>query len=596
MNGPVRFVLIFVVFVTLLMLVLPRPVLAANSHAEIAALDALNQAESDYLGMNYASGAARLDKALRGCAPANCSSGTQAALLRDIGTMEFRAGDKGFAVRAFSEALKLHPTIDLNPSYDSPDLRAAWDEVKKGSVAPSAPPPAPLVAAPAAPLARAAPATPAAPPALLPPPARVAPPAPLPVQPPPVLSQPAKGDFVHTPAAEQRVDTPLPVFIEGGPPEAYRIIVRYKHSKERDDAEWGHVDLVHLVRGWGALIPCNDIVLGTMRYYIQAYNKDMDPVGANGDAKTPYQVPLREELAGPPPHLPNKMPPKACHAKTAAEGPAKEGEETEPASESPREVKNEDKDIHRATQTPTEPLRHWWIGVGLHFDFLQMPQGADLCRLNPASAQPANDSHVYCYAPDRGADFPARTTAGGVENTELQAGTAGSSGGGITLANLRLFATIDYAVNPNILIGARGGYVLLTYPGTTAVTDGYAFGSGVYVEARVTGVIGKDALRREGVAPIAFAGVGASAFDAHTSGTATLCPTASPACTVIKPTTVNVDMWRTNGPGFIDFGGGVRYAPTTQFGLIGALRVNLSFGNNGLVPTVGPEISGQIGF
>ncbi|HXN35376.1 MAG TPA: hypothetical protein VN877_04350 [Opitutaceae bacterium] len=586
-----RFVLLFAAFVALILLALPRSVLAANPR-EIAALDALNQAESDYLGMNYAAGAARLDKALRVCAPANCSSGTQAALLRDIGTMELRAGDKAFAIKAFGEALKLHPTIDLNPSYDSPDVRALWEEVKGGG-APSASPVAP--AAPAAPslipLAP-APSAPAPPPA-----APAPPPAPLPVAPPPVLPQPAKGDFVHTPAAEQKIDTPLPIFIEGGPADTYHVIVRYKLAKERDDVEWSHVDLTHLARGWGGLIPCNDIVLGTMRYYIQAYNKDMDPVGGNGDAKNPYQVPLRPELAGPPPHLPNKNPPKACHGKSkAGAAPPKEAPETETSVAEGGEAKGEEKEKHEAKPGVKEPLRRWWVGVGLHFDFLEMPQGIDLCRVDQKTTLPLNADHIFCYAPSLGTDFPAYSAAGSIQNSELQSGTAGTSAGGIVLANLRFFASLEYAFNANILAGVRLGYVLLRYPGTQAVADGYGFGSGVYLEARATAVIGKDALSQEGFAPVAFAGVGVSAFDGHTSGTATLCPTASAACAGVKPTPLNVDMWWTNGPAFIDFGGGLRYAPAPRLGLIGALRVNLSIGNNGLIPTVGPEISGQMGF
>jgi len=594
MNGPVRFVLLFVAFVTWILVALPRSVLAANSRAEVAALDALNQAESDYLGMSYAAGAARLDKALRACAPANCSSGTQAALLRDIGTMQFRAGDKAVAVKAFGEALKLHPTIDLNPDYESADLRAAWDEVKGGGppraasgapAAPAAPPLIPLAPAPSS----------TAPPAPLPP-APVAP-APLPVPPPPVLPQPGKGDFVHTPVAEQKVDTPLPIFIEGGPADAYHVIVRYKRAKERDDAEWSHIDLLRTGRGWTGLIPCNDVVVGTMRYYVQAYNKDMDPVGGNGDAKTPYQVPIREELAGPPPHLPFKNPPKACHGKPQpGDAPAKEAVETEPAATEAAQVKGEEKDKRVAKPGAKQPLRRWWIGAGLHFDFLTMPAGNDLCRLDPNTALPVNDKHVFCYAPDLGSDFPAHSLAGATQNNQLQPGTAGTSGGGIVLANLRVFASLDYAINANILLGVRGGYVLLRSPAVQAVADGYAFGSGIYFEARATGVIAKDALQKDGFAPVAFVGAGASAFDGHTSGTATLCPAASASCNGVKPTPVNVDMWWSNGPGFIDFGGGLRYAPAPQYGIIGAVRVNLSLGNNGLIPTVGPEISGQMGF
>ncbi|MBV9949065.1 MAG: hypothetical protein JOZ69_19610, partial [Myxococcales bacterium] len=150
---------------------------AASPRAEAAAADALRKAEGDFLVMNYASGAARLDRALRGCAPANCSPATQAALLRDIGTMEFRAGDRGFAVKAFGDALRLQPAIELNPNYDSPDLRALWNEVKGGAA------PAPAGAAPGAP--------PAAPPP------QAQPPAPT-VPPPPTFPQPS-GDFTHTP-------------------------------------------------------------------------------------------------------------------------------------------------------------------------------------------------------------------------------------------------------------------------------------------------------------------------------------------------------------------------------------------------------------
>jgi hypothetical protein len=597
MNVPVRLVLVLLV---LSFLAFPRPVLAASARAEAAALDALNKAEGDYLGMNYASGAARLDKALRACAPANCSPGTQAALMRDIGTMEFRAGDKGFAAKAFSEALKLQPTIDLNPSYDSPDLRAAWNEVK------GVPPP-PAAAVPGTSAAPAAPAAPASPGP------SAGPGAPA-VAPPPTFPQPT-GDFTHTPAAEQKIDTPLPIYLEGGPSGVYHVIVRYKHSEESDESEWNHTDLAHVGKGWGGLLPCNAIVAGTMRYYVQAYNKDMDPVGANGDAKNPYQVPIREELAGPPPHLPNKNPPKACHQagkpKPEAPTPKQEGEETAAADCPPgvpgcgkaekgdteEEGKGEDKDKAESK----EPLRRWWIGAGLHFDFAQMPQGTDLCHLNPnpgpTQAQPANDKHIYCYATDVQSDFPPRTPQGQIVNDQLQKGFAGNSAGGIVPGNLRVFASLDYALTANFLVGVRGGYVLLRYPSTLAANDGYAFGSGVYVEARFTAVIGKDALKKDGFSPILFAGGGVSAFDAHTSDTATLCGMmTSTSCNGVNPRPVKVDLWYTNGPGFITAGGGVRYAPTARFALIGALRVNLSFGNNGAIPTLGPEVGGQVGF
>jgi hypothetical protein len=550
-----------------------RPLLAANARSEAAALDALNKAEGDYLSMDYAAGAARLDKALRVCAPANCSAGTQAALLRDVGTMEFRAGDKAYAVKAFGEALKLEPAIDLNPSYDAPDLRAAWEEVKTPG---TGRPPATAPTRPAA-------AEPSVPPP--PPPAPPPPPVVHVVPPPPTFDQP-KGDFAHTPVAEQRIDTPLPVHIEGGPAGVHHVVLRYKHSGESDDAQWRYTVLSPAGKGWEALIPCDAVLAGTVRYYIQAYDKDMDPVGAGGDAKHPYQVPIREELAGKPPHLPDKSPPRACHEKAKTEeapkseketpnAPAATGSARERVAEKPAEARNGD-----------GPLRRWWVGVSMNFDLVQLPSGNNLCHLTP-SGLPDNDKHIYC-TDSSGADFPA----GQAVNGELSPGNAGQSSGGTVPADLRFFASVDYAVDANFLVGGRAGWVFLRYPGKSAVADNYAVGNGFYGEARATYVVGKDALRRAPIASLFFAGAGVSAFDAHTSSSVSL-NAGTPAAKQVP-----VNLWWTNGPlgEFLDFGGGVRYAPLPQVAVIGALRLNLSFGNNGLIPTLGPEIGGQFGF
>jgi hypothetical protein len=575
------------VFFALTIVALARPALAANPRAEAAALDAISKAEGDFLAMNYASGAARLDKALRACGVSNCSAGAQAALLRDIGTMEFRAGDKGFATKAFTEALKLQPNIDLNPSYDSPDLRAAWVEVKGGPPAASAPPVAT---------------------------------APGPVAPsPPAYQQPA-GDFTHSPVLEQKTDTPLPVYVEGGPGGVAHVIVRFKSSEDSEESEWNHTDLAKMGAGWGGLIPCNAVVAGKLRYYIQGYNKDMDPVATNGDAKTPYQVLVRDDLSGSPPHLPNRPAPKACHqaGKARSEAPAPQEDQGPSKDDCPpgmsgcgkpekaegdEEAKADEEGEADTTKgggrkKKAKGLPHWWIGVAVHIDFVQIPSGPDLCRLHPSGpniGQPANDKHFYC-TDSAGADFPARNATGQVINNELSQGSAGSSNGGIVPGNLRLMASVDYAATGNLLIGVRGGYVLLTYPGSAAVSANYAWGPKVYVEARVTGVIGNDPLKKEGVAPVVFVGGGVSPFDAHTSGTATQCKGSPAICAGMRPTDVPVDMWFTNGPGFVDFGGGVRYAPVPRIAIMGVVRVNLSFGNNGLVPTAGPELGVQYGF
>jgi hypothetical protein len=175
--------------------------------------------------------------------------------------------------------------------------------------------------------------------------------------------------------------------------------------------------------------------------------------------------------------------------------------------------------------------------------------------------------------------------------------------------------SVDYAATSNLLVGVRGGYALLTYPGSAGVNDPphYASGQKWYLEGRVTGVFGKDPLAKAGFAPMVFVGGGMSPFDAKTSDVAGIClNAANPACnppvnqgvtpgmnTMGKPTpraAVPVDLWITNGPFFIGLGGGIRYAPVPKVAIIAAARLNLSFGGNGLIPTLGPELDLQFGF
>ncbi|MDP9148957.1 MAG: hypothetical protein M3O36_03305 [Myxococcota bacterium] len=112
------------------------PSALADKRAEIAARDAMKKAESDFLNTNYTAATARLQKALRGCAAKRCVPETRALLLRDIGTMQFESGDGTAASESWTEALTLEPTVDLNPDYDRPELRAAWEEAKRDASPP----------------------------------------------------------------------------------------------------------------------------------------------------------------------------------------------------------------------------------------------------------------------------------------------------------------------------------------------------------------------------------------------------------------------------------------------------------------------------
>ena len=57
-----------------------------------------------------------------------------------------------------------------------------------------------------------------------------------------------------------------------------------------------------------------------------------------------------------------------------------------------------------------------------------------------------------------------------------------------------------------------------------------------------------------------------------------------------------MNLWQNNGPFFVLLGGGLHFMITDSLGGTLGLRVNGSFGSNGLIPTLGPELGLQYGF
>ena len=146
----------------------------------------------------------------------------------------------------------------------------------------------------------------------------------------PASAEDRNGDFAHTPAAEEQSNTPLPVFFEYGRSEKVaRVIVKYRGAQME---EWRRVDMKRLGGGWGGLIPCGDVALGPMRYWVQGFDDDGDAVATAGDPKNSFGVPIRDEISGDPPHLPRLKPPRRCTEDASAgepEAPSPEPEKIE---------------------------------------------------------------------------------------------------------------------------------------------------------------------------------------------------------------------------------------------------------------------------
>ncbi|HEX3772555.1 MAG TPA: hypothetical protein VHV30_16870 [Polyangiaceae bacterium] len=407
------------------------------------------------------------------------------------------------------------------------------------------------------------------------------------------------GDFVHTPAPEQKVNTPLPVYVEYAG-ELGRVVVKYAGTGVKT---WSRLEMKRVGQGWGGLIPCGAVTAGAMRYWIDGFDPSGDPVATSGDPKHPFVVPIRETVKAKP-HLPGRAPPQTCSDQPAA-GEAEEAEPAPPRPAAPKSHADEEPSSHASDEADADaeprrrprhvpageaPFARWWIGVSGALDFVSLSAGSDLCVLT-AGASPANAAGDYCTNPD-GTDFPPRTHAGATQNAALVRGSAGQLPGGVTAGDVRALVAVDYAVTSSILVGARLGYVLNAYPtGGAAVTDHRAFGAHVHAEARVAYVFGDDPLTRVGFAPTVFGAAGAAEFDGHQSSVV------SYATTMGHPVvTQPVDVWRTDGPWFLAAGGGARYQFSARTAFTGLARVNAAFGGAGVLLTFGPEIGFQYGF
>jgi hypothetical protein len=376
---------------------------------------------------------------------------------------------------------------------------------------------------------------------------------------------PPEGDFEHVPESEQAVNTPLPIYAEINAPGVARVVVKYRMAGE---TELKRKNLRRFGGGWGGTIPCADVKRGLLRYFIQAFDADGTPIGNSGDVHHLYFVPIRWALVGEPPHLPGSAPPETC-------GPGGHPEEEAPAE---------------STSAPAGGVVagryvHLWIGFAGSVDVTTVPSASDVCALN-ASGTPVS-SGFYCTNPD-GSDFPTRTTptTSGTARVPVP-GRSGVSEGGIVTGDVRLLVTIDYAVNPNFLTGARFGYVDQSYPGAAAGNDGHGATIPIHLELRETYLFGNAPLARSGFAPYAFFSAGYAKAD-----TSQISAEEEVGVTGQRPVVV----WKLGGPYFVAAGVGARYAFSPRVAFLTGIKAALPFGSGGILPSVAPELELQYGF
>jgi hypothetical protein len=556
--------------------------------------------EEDNLNVNYAAAIKKLLTAVSRCGGDRCSAPLRASLLRDLGAMELLAGSVEAGKGHFAQALRLDPSLDLDPAYKNPMLEGVWNEVKsKGDGAQR--------------------------------PAAAAPPS-------------SAGDFTHAPPTEGQVRTPLAIYAEyAGSEQIARVIVRYKGAGAHD---WKTIDLKKTGDGYGALIPCKDVTLGSISYYLQGFDDQNQPVAMAGSRTAPFAVDIKSEISGAQPSLPGRSPPAQCGGSGEASSTEAECPPGFPGCKEPKKDVGDDCDrdeqctsgscaagkcVERQKKEGGEacasnddcksgacsegkcsakkgggeycendsectsgscddskcaavegPVFHrFWLGASVQADLYILPGASNVCLLNMMGTKVVNTAGYSCVDPNTNQNFPGSNASA---NASIRQGELDSVGSGIGFANIRALATFDYALTTNMLLGFRAGYIARTDPALGR--PGPAFPP-LHLELRFTYLFGSDALTARTISPMVFGAAGLGEFDAFV-----------PIYVVTNGTTQQPEnAWLVAGPAFVAAGGGIRWKLGSSLALNVAAKLELGLGGAaGSLIGIAPELGLQYGF
>ena len=449
-----RFRWLPVVLGSLALILLPGAARSAPKDAAVNRIadDAIN---NDYLALHFNEAVKKLRGALVTCGANACSPQVRARLHRDLGVVLIAGLNRaGEGKKEFAEALKADPRVTLQKDLTTPAIEQAFQAARGGASAPSAPPAG--------------------------------------------AAQPSGGgDIIHTPASEQAVLTPLPIYVElPAGVSATKVLVMYKPFGTSD---WQKLELRKLQDGYGGEIPCQAVgsTTGDLSYYIQANDAEGDVVALNGSRKSPNKVPIQNEIAGEAPHLPGRPAPAKCRDKAdcppgfpgcasgkrakawgasceqdrecgeglaCKAGTCETGEKRdsgESSSGKPCETSSdcEAGEACNSAKTCEEkagPRKKIWVSFNIQQDISFVPAQQDVCG-SPTNVAP---NAFTCFDQD---GF-LYNDYGIPQASDPEMGTGNEIKGGPRRSTLRLLFDFSYLLGKNFTIGARLGYVLGTQP------------------------------------------------------------------------------------------------------------------------------------
>jgi hypothetical protein len=524
--------------------------------------------DEDYLAADFAKAEKKLKDAVAKCG-SGCSPEVLGKIHVGLGTVFSVGLSKNDDAKAeFILAIKADPKAALSPDLTTPELTKLFDEAKKaagsGKSSDTSSKPA------------------------------------------------ASGDATHTPPAESPVNTPLPLYVE--PTDEVplsKVTLRYKPFGA---TQYKSVELKKLGKGYGGMIPCEDVTTtGDIKYFFAFTGTDGEPAGGLGSNKEPFRSTIKNDIEGEAPKLPGQKPPKACTVKADCPPGLPGCEPIKPKDETNACAKRLDKgwgsscetscdckeglgclngtceeDKGGTTPTPGGAKKKMnMVSVGAQFDFLIISSATDVCSLNSPAA-----ANYACFNQGTSHQFFGKPVPVGQTN--------GVQGGG-SFGDVRILAGYDRQILKNIGLsaGVRVGYAIGGSPTPDNVPAGANGALGflpLHAEVRVSyHIFGSmlDKLKFNPyvfVMPIGFAQVNAGvpvtvcdAIKQAGDDTAKPCPGGTS-----WPRQLNA--YQITGRNFSGFGVGTTFGFTGNFGLSAELKAMFMWPTFGVViaPTIGP--------
>ncbi len=518
---------------------------AANGKIE----EAIN---THYLNMDLDKAEGLLTGTIQACED-KCSPQTLGRAWMYVGLVRGSGkNDQGAAADAFNKAKAADPSVQLDTELATPETLATFERIV-GSTGASAP----VATAPAASTGGGDEAVP--------------------------------GDMVCSPEVrEMETRRPLPISCATSE-DAASAELKFKAP----GAPWKKIAMKKVGEAWQAEIPCAETgYAGVLEFYVTAKDGTGDDVDSAGSKKLPIQMTLSETTAEEPPAFPGQAAPARCASAADCPpdfpgcdtGKKQCGDKDWGAScDNSSECKcgllcmsgscetapscSTDSDCDEGScvdgtctagggddDEGSGKLRRNWFGLHAAFDLLYQPSVDDACG--------PDADRTSCFV--GGEEFPAANE---------RPYTSQSTATGFAPAQLRILLSYDYALTPNMTVGARLGYALFGAPKDFLPA---------HAEARFAYYF--RGLNQKGIRPYVHVGGGMAEVNGHIKKTGVGSEYNG------APSVADVDLYTKAGLGFAELGGGLLWGFTESFGM--QLNVNAM----AMLPTFGINVQPSLGF